>query len=177
MFAAPDEVGLVDPSPATATLTFTPINDAPLTTSVQTSGLEDAIAIEVDLAGTDVDGSVVAFVLASLPASGTLYTDASLSTLAAVDETYPATTANMLALYYVPGNEYSGTVSFTFAVVDDGGLIAAASGLATVNVVPCRRRSAGRYRFRVHRQRHILQRQPSGQRYRYRWRPPERSLP
>ena len=73
------------------TITVVAVNDAPSTFLYSTIQDEDTPSILVTFAGADVDGTVNAFRLQSLPANGTLYTDATLSTLAVTGVDYAAT--------------------------------------------------------------------------------------
>jgi hypothetical protein len=118
---------------ATVNVTVTAVNDAPTTNNVAASGAEDAASIAVTLAGGDVDGTVQSFALSSLPANGTLYTDASLTTLAATGTDYAAT-AEALTLYFVPAADWNGATSFDFAARDDGGASDASTATATITV-------------------------------------------
>ncbi len=109
------------------------VNDAPTTNNVAASGAEDAASIAVTLTGGDVDGTVQSFALSTLPANGTLYTDAGLTTLAATATDYAAS-AEALTLYFVPDADFNGVTSFDFAAKDDGGAVDASPATATVTV-------------------------------------------
>jgi hypothetical protein len=85
---------------ATVNVTVNAVNDAPTTNNVSASGAEDAASIAVTLAGGDIDGTVQSFALSTLPANGTLYTDAGLTTLAATGTDYAAS-GETLTLYFV----------------------------------------------------------------------------
>ena len=132
-FAATDDGGLADGSDATATITVTTVNDAPVTDAASASGAEDAASITVTLTGSDGDGTVTSFSLSSLPANGTLYTNVGLSTPAATGVDYAAT-AEALTLYFVPDGDYNGVVTFDFAATDDGGLADGTDATATITV-------------------------------------------
>ena len=132
-FAAKDDGGAVDASPATATVTVTAVNDAPVTNNVAAGGAEDAASIAVTLAGGDVDGTVQSFALGTLPANGTLYTDAGLTTAAATGTDYAAS-GEALTLYFVPDADWNGVTSFDFAAKDDGGAVDASPATATITV-------------------------------------------
>src|SRR5690606_5355239 len=71
-YAAVDNQGLEDASPATGTITVASVNDAPDTLAASGSGSEDSAGIPVSLSGSDLDGTVASFVIKSLPADGTL---------------------------------------------------------------------------------------------------------
>ena len=57
-------------------ITVNSVNDAPETNAGSGSGNEDAASIAVSLSGSDLDGTVASFNITSLPANGTLYSDA-----------------------------------------------------------------------------------------------------
>ena len=80
------------------------VEDAPTTADAVASGSEDAASISITLGGSDVDGTVDRFRLIDLPANGTLYLDAGLTTQATVG-TDLAATAQALTLYFVPTAE------------------------------------------------------------------------
>ncbi|WP_280374021.1 Ig-like domain-containing protein, partial [Pseudomonas sp. BN515] len=71
-YAAVDNQGLEDSTPAIGTITVTSVNDAPDTLTASGSGNEDSAGIPVALSGSDADGTVASFVIKSLPANGTL---------------------------------------------------------------------------------------------------------
>ena len=79
-YAAIDNTGAEDASPATASIGVGAVNDAPETNAGSGSGLEDATSIAVSLSGSDIDGTVASFRITSLPLNGTLYSDAGLTT-------------------------------------------------------------------------------------------------
>ena len=132
-FAAKDNSGTADPSPATATITVNAVNDAPTTDNVSASGNEDAASIAVTLTGSDIDGTVASFSLSSLPANGTLYTNAGLTTLAATGTDYAAS-GGSLTLYFVPNANYNGSTNFTFAAKDNSGTADPSPATATITV-------------------------------------------
>ncbi len=68
-YAAVDDQGASDATPATASITVTAENDAPKTNAASGSGLEDAASITVALSGSDIDGTVASFTITSLPAN------------------------------------------------------------------------------------------------------------
>ena len=132
-FAATDDGGLADASPATATITVSAVNDAPTTNAAAAGGVEDAASIAVALTGSDTDGTVQSFTLSTLPANGTLYTDAGLTIAAAIGVAYAAT-AEAQTLYFVPNANWNGVTNFTYAAKDDGGAVDATPATATITV-------------------------------------------
>ncbi|MFC5697361.1 retention module-containing protein, partial [Pseudomonas sp. GCM10022186] len=130
-YAAVDDLGLEDSSPATATVTVTPVNDAPETATTAASGAEDAAGIPVALSGSDLDGSVDHFVIKSLPANGTLLLN---GVVLAIGAEVPAT-ANGASVTFVPNANWNGSTDFQYAAVDNLGLEDSSAATATINVV------------------------------------------
>ena len=117
---------------ATATINVTAINDAPNTNSGSGSGNEDATSIAVSLSGTD-DGTVASFRITSLPANGTLYSDASILVPILVNGTVPAT-GNAATVYFKPNANFNGTPTFQYAAIDDNGSQDGSPATATITV-------------------------------------------
>jgi len=134
-YASVDDDGESDASPATATITVDPVNDAPETLDASASGDEDAASIEIGLTGSDSDGTVASFTIVSLPANGTLFTDVGLGTELGVGDTVPAT-ANTASVFFVPVGGFNGETSFQYAATDDGGESDASPATATITVDP-----------------------------------------
>ncbi|MEW6134068.1 MAG: VCBS domain-containing protein, partial [Pseudomonadota bacterium] len=111
-----------------ATRPFAAVNDAPVAAPVAASGAEDAAAISVTLSASDIDGSIASYTITSLPANGTLYADAALTTVVNAGDAVSAAT-----LYFVPAANWNGTTSFDYTATDDGGL-ASAPATATLTV-------------------------------------------
>ena len=117
----------------TVSITINGTNDAPVTTAVTASGLEDANSILITLGGSDTEGSVDAFRLDSLSSDGTLYTDSGLTNLAVTGVDYAAT-GEQLELYFVPNADWSGSTNFQYAAIDNNGLADSTSATATIDV-------------------------------------------
>ena len=83
---------------AVVTVTVNPVNDAPVAADQSPTVNEDE-ALEITLIGTDVDGDVLTYNVATDPAHGTL----------------TGTTPNLV---YTPQTDYNGSDSFTFTVND-----------------------------------------------------------
>ncbi|MCW7541970.1 tandem-95 repeat protein [Aquabacterium sp. A7-Y] len=132
-YTATDNLGLADATTDVATVTVTPVNDAPSVASPSASGNEDAASIAVTLTGSDIDGTVASFRLAGLPANGTLYRDAAM-TQAVVAGTDLAASGNSLTLYFRPSSNWNGSTSFQYSATDNSGSTSVASGTATINV-------------------------------------------
>jgi hypothetical protein len=102
--------GQVDSALATATITVTAVNDAPVANGQSVSTAYNT-AVNIVLTGSDLEGSALTFTVVSLPANGTL----------------TGTGANRT---FTPNIGWYGTTSFTF-VANDGGLDSVA---ATVTI-------------------------------------------
>ena len=91
-----------------------PVNDSPVAADDSDSTLEDT-PVTVDVTGNDhdVDGTIVSWTLESQPANGTVVNNG--------DGTFT----------YTPGQDYNGSDSFTYSVMDDDG---ATSNVATVSI-------------------------------------------
>nr|WP_240523340.1 tandem-95 repeat protein [Polaromonas sp. AER18D-145] len=133
------DITVTDAQGATSNTATTSIVFATSTTPVAFgatgSGNEDAASTPIELGGRD-DTSVIRFQLSSLPANGTLYTSAALTTLAAINTDYAAT-GNSVTLYFVPNANYNGTASFTYRADDAAtGTMSSAIATATITVNP-----------------------------------------
>jgi hypothetical protein len=130
-FTVTDNQAASDATPATATITVNSVNDAPVATTASGSGNEDATSIPITLTGTDVDGTIASVTLTTLPANGTLYTDAGLTTLAAISTPYAGTSHTF---YFVPDANFNGAPTFQFTVTDNQGASDASAATATITV-------------------------------------------
>ena len=117
----------------TVTVFITGVNDAPVTDNVSATGNEDAPSIAITLTGSDVDGTVDNFRLNNLPADGTLYTDAGLTTVAATGVDYAAT-AEALTLYFVPNADWNGGAGFQYVALDNSGALDTTPATASITV-------------------------------------------
>ncbi|MHC5348704.1 beta strand repeat-containing protein, partial [Metapseudomonas furukawaii] len=117
------------------TITVNSVNDAPETNATTASGNEDSV-IAVNLAGSDVDGTVASFKLTALPANGTFYSDAA-ATLPLTLASVIAATNNGATIYFKPNANWNGDTSFQYTATDNQGLADAtpATGAITVNPV------------------------------------------
>ncbi|MCW9046601.1 MAG: type I secretion C-terminal target domain-containing protein, partial [Gammaproteobacteria bacterium] len=134
-FAITANVSDVAGNPAVqATRDISTIDSTAATTDdVNATGLEDTASIEIILSGSDVDGTVSSFNLDGLPANGSLYTDDTLTTLAATGVDYAAI-GDQLTLYFVPDANWSGSADFDYTATDANGLTDATPATATINV-------------------------------------------
>ncbi len=120
---------------AVATINFGSTNNLPQTNAGFGSGAEDAASIAVSLSGSDTDGSVTSFKIASLPFNGTLYADALLTNALTIGESVGAS-GNAATVYFVPTADWNGQTAFQYASVDDDGLQDATPATATITVTP-----------------------------------------
>ena len=109
-------------------------NTAPIATAVMVSDSEDVNSVTLTLSGTDVDGTINQFRLASLPANGTLYTDAGLTIAAVANVDYPAT-VGVANFYFQPDADWNGSTEFQYFTLDDDAAISAASATAQIIVL------------------------------------------
>ena len=107
---------------------------APEAIDVLATGTEDN-PVAIELTGTDIDGTVASFILNSLPANGTLYTDAALTSVAVTGIDYTAT-GETLTLYFSPDADWNGTTTFRYSATDNSGLADATPATATIEVAP-----------------------------------------
>ena len=106
--------GIVDSSPATVSITITPVNDAPVADGQSVNTAEDT-AKAITLSGTDAEGNILTYSVVSQPAHGALSGSA------------PNVT-------YTPADNYNGPDSFTFKVND--GTVDSAPATVTIDVTP-----------------------------------------
>ncbi|MDH4564855.1 retention module-containing protein, partial [Pseudomonas sp. BN411] len=129
-YAAVDNDGLEDTTPATGTITVASVNDAPDTLAASGSGSEDSAGIPVSLSGSDVDGTVASFVIKSLPANGTLLLN---GVALAIGDSVPAS-GNGASVTFVPNANWNGTTTFDYAAVDNQGLEDGSPATGTITV-------------------------------------------
>ncbi|WP_346842270.1 retention module-containing protein [Metapseudomonas otitidis] len=111
-------------------ITVTGTNDAPVASAVSASGSEDQPArIQVDLAGSDVDGTVTGFVITGLPQHGQLYASANGGTPLKAGDSVTG------PVYFVPDSDWNGTTTFQYQAVDNNGATST-NATATINVSP-----------------------------------------
>ncbi|MFK7915470.1 MAG: Ig-like domain-containing protein [Pseudomonadales bacterium] len=116
------------------TVDITAVNDEPTTPDSSAAGFEDTV-LAITLTGADVDGTVVSFEISSLPANGTLYTDAALTDPIVAFNTYAAT-SEQLVLYFDPDANWNGSTTFTFSAVDNQANWDQSPATATLNINP-----------------------------------------
>ncbi len=111
--------GALDSNPATVSITVTPVNDAPTTNNQSTETNEDT-AKTMTLAGSDVDGDPLSYVLADGPTHGTV-------------------SGSGLNVTYTPEANYSGNDHFAFRLTDgslDSRVVVMTIQVAPVNDAP-----------------------------------------
>ncbi len=132
--------GSLDTTQAVA-INVTNVNEEPSTTNVTATGNEDPTApnyIPITLTANDVDAgdTIASYHITSLPtgtATGTLYTDAALTTAVVAGSTYAAT-GGALTLYFSPDANSNGSVTFNAAAIDNHSLEDATPATETINV-------------------------------------------
>jgi len=107
--------GTADSGVATVSLNVIPVNDVPVPNPQAVTTAEDT-AVAITLSGSDVDGDVLGYTVASGPAHGTL----------------GGTAPNLL---YTPAADYHGPDAFVFGVDDGHGGMATATVAITVTDV------------------------------------------
>ncbi|EZH83806.1 outer membrane adhesin like protein, partial [Ectopseudomonas composti] len=123
---------------STLTITLTGTNDAPVANAVSASGNEDQAArIQVNLSGSDVDGSVTGFTLGSIPANGTLYASANGGPALQAGDSVSG------PVYFVPNKDWNGTTTFDYSAVDNDGATSVDKATATITVAPVNDRPVG----------------------------------
>ena len=113
-FTVTDGDGTVS-TPADVSITVTPVNDAPVAMSQSVAVDEDG-AVAIVLAGSDVDGDIVAYQVTDPPRHGTLGGDAP-------------------SLTYMPEVDYNGPDSLTFTVTDGDGTVSTSADVS-ITVIP-----------------------------------------
>ncbi len=124
--------GGADQNLGTVNVDIISVNDQPTTLDAIASGPEDSV-ITITLTGSDLDGTVQSFEISSLPANGTLYLDAGLTTPAIQLNTYAAT-SEQLTVYFQPNSDWNGLSTFNFAATDNQGLADTTPATATITV-------------------------------------------
>ncbi|MBL8556652.1 MAG: tandem-95 repeat protein, partial [Phenylobacterium sp.] len=131
-YSSKDNENLDDATPATATITVTPVADPPETNDTHSDGQEDT-PVAVNLSGSDPDagGSVVSFTIKSLPANGVLK-DANGNVLS-VGSVVPAV-GNAAVVYFHPDAQWNGDTEFDYASKDNTGLDDESPATATITI-------------------------------------------
>ncbi|OQR26768.1 hypothetical protein BWR59_30415 [Pseudomonas sp. Bc-h] len=141
-FTATDKAGAVS-NPGHLTLTITGTNDAPTVSAATGSDVSTSIVgnedpnplISVVLHGSDVDGTIASFKLASTAANGKFYSDAAGLNEVTADSVIKATD-NTATLYFKPTADWSGSTSFTYKAVDSQGLSSTGTATGSITVKP-----------------------------------------
>jgi len=105
--------GMATSAAVTVSITVNSVNDNPTASAQSASGGEDTIQT-ISLSGSDPDGDILSYVIASQPSHGTVSLEGSTVT-------------------YTPTADYNGSDSFTFTVSDGMATSAAATVSITVN--------------------------------------------
>ena len=122
-FKTQDE-GTKQSSDATVSITFSALNDPPVSQDKALSTEEETVTGTITLVATDVDDddTTLVYTIASLPTDGTLKADGTAIT--AVGDLSGALT-------YTPNTDYNGDDTFTFTAKDDEGAV---SNISTVTI-------------------------------------------
>src|SRR4051812_29781412 len=95
------------------------------------SGAEDpANRVAIILSGTDADGALDHFTIATLPANGHLFDASSGGTLLSANSTVPAS-GNQAIVYFQPDTDWNGSSSFDYTASQGGEDSAAATASIT----------------------------------------------
>ncbi|QYJ86454.1 retention module-containing protein [Shewanella mesophila] len=124
-----DEFGAIDTQVVTITIQGT--NDAPETYDLVASGPEDTSVVIPELSGSDLDGSVVSFVIDSLPDNGILMLNGEAVTLGM---TILVADANVIT--FIPNEDWNGQTTFTYHAIDNDGLADSTPATVTITVTP-----------------------------------------
>ncbi|QYK01163.1 retention module-containing protein [Shewanella psychrotolerans] len=124
-----DEFGATDTQVVTITITGT--NDAPETYDLIVSGAEDTAIIVPELIGTDLDGTVVSFIIDSLPDNGTLILNGVPVTIGMT-----VLVAEAANLSFIPEDDWNGQTTFTYHAIDNDGLADSTPATVTITVTP-----------------------------------------
>jgi T1SS-143 domain-containing protein len=125
--------GSADSNVATTTINITLVNSAPETDDIADSVAEDG-ALQITLQGSDSDGTVAHFRITTPPANGVL--SATADGLSPVDPDNIPASGNATALWFVPDENFHGSVTFEYVAVDDGGEEDPSPATATISVTP-----------------------------------------
>ena len=112
----------------THSYTVTPVNDAP-ETSAGSATTDNDIAVQIALAGSDLEGTVAAFRVTSAP-HGTFW-DAATGGSQLDPDSLPTSGS----IWFLPEFDFSGTTSFQFAAVDNQGLEDPTPATFTIDVL------------------------------------------
>ena len=118
----------------TATLSVLPVNDLPTVASATYNGFEDTTLL-ITLTGNDIDSPILSYSPTNLPADGTLFTDATLTTAVLSGVDYAATGGSR-DFYFVPDLHWNGTTSFDFSNKDDFAATPLLDATATLAIAP-----------------------------------------
>ena len=158
-------------APMTVTIVVTEVNDAPVADAQTVGGTEDTNAT-ITLTGADVDtGDTLSYLIASLPAAGSLYQTSDGTTLGSQIASVPTTvtdTSHRVIFVPVANANGSGYGDFTFKVND--GAVDSSAATVTVDIaagtVPAAQMRLRHRRHSRRRRRCADREQPDVKRYR-----------
>ncbi|MEG3063389.1 MAG: VCBS domain-containing protein, partial [Comamonas sp.] len=119
----------------TIKITINGTNEAPVVQAVSGTAPEDNI-VTVVLRGTDADGTVASFQLASLAANGTFYKDAAGTDVLKLTDVLTAAGDGTAKIYFKPAADWSGTTTFDYNAKDNLGQVSTSPATGTVTVTP-----------------------------------------
>ena len=93
-------------------ITINAVNDAPVAVDVTALGTEDISPINIVLSASDVDGTIKSYVIASLDANGSLYTNIGMT-----NEVTLGMSVTSPSLFFKPISDFNGTAKFTYYAV------------------------------------------------------------
>ncbi|NJK36927.1 MAG: DUF4347 domain-containing protein [Oscillatoriales cyanobacterium SM2_3_0] len=132
-YAAIDNEGLADPTPAVYTIPVLEGNERPVAIDITLDEMRNDQPIEIPpLTGTDEDGTVEGFIITELPDSGQLLLNGQPIALGADISLTPEEAAQ---LSFVPDDTVVGDLTFEFVAVDNEGATSAAPGVVTIPLV------------------------------------------
>jgi uncharacterized repeat protein (TIGR01451 family) len=135
-YSATDNLGLVSPGAATATVspTLTDLNQPPITRNINTSTAPGNVLQLTDLGGADPDGTIVSYTIDTLPpaAQGVLFLGNPAQGGVAVTAGQTLTAEQINQLFFQSAGEFAGT-NFTYTATDNGGAVSNRS-TATIDV-------------------------------------------
>ena len=111
--------GLDNSNTASTTVNIVAAGNPIIPVAASASGVEDVSPIPITLSAVDPGGSIASFRVTALPANGTLYTNAAMTT-AVVQNIYMTATGGELTLYFKPTTNWSGATGFNYQARDNG---------------------------------------------------------
>ncbi|ACE83120.1 retention module-containing protein [Cellvibrio japonicus] len=105
------------------------VNAAPQTNDLSVTQDQDTL-VTLALSGSDSDGSVVGYVINSLPANGTLYADSAMTQTVSIGDLVSG------PVYFMPSAGWTGSTSFTYSARDNNNFDDATPATVSIAVNP-----------------------------------------